>query len=387
MKNFEYFNPVKISFGRGSVNSLGGFLKSEYSKVMLITGGGSVHKNGSYEKVMKNLAKREVVEFSGVEANPDFDTLMKAVELARKEKPDLLLALGGGSVIDGTKFIAGAVFFEEDDPWNILRKGLRIKSALPIVTVLTLPATGSEVNDGAVISRRKTEEKMVFKSPLVFPEFSIIDPDFTVTLPRRQLVNGIIDSFVHVCEQYLTVNTDAPLQYALSESILKTLVERSENILREPPDLDARGMLMWCSSNALNRYIGTGVVQDWTTHMIGHELTALAGMDHAATLAVLLPGVLKYKINEKLEMLVRYAGNVWGISGSDPLETVMQGIEATEKFFSELGAGVTLSEVAVDCSIIDRIVERFEKRRIILGENSDIYPEDVRKILESRCGK
>jgi NADP-dependent alcohol dehydrogenase len=287
MKNFEFQNPVKILFGKGQIAGITKEIPAD-AKILITYGGGSIKTNGVYEQVQQALAGRTVYEFGGIEPNPQLETLMRAVEMARTEKIDFLLAVGGGSVLDGTKFVAAAIPFE-GDPWDILSKQAPIHSALPLGAVMTLPATGSEMNTFFVITKAATQEKLAAASPNVYPRFSVLDPTTTFSLPARQIGNGIVDAFTHTMEQYLTFPANAPLQDRMAEGILKTLMEEGPKTLANPSDYEARANVMWCATMALNGLIGVGVPQDWSTHEIGHELTALYGLDHAQTLAVVLP--------------------------------------------------------------------------------------------------
>ena len=295
MENFVYHNPVKIVFGKGSIAQLGSLVPAT-ARVLITYGGGSIKRNGVYDQVCRALGSHRVCEFSGIEPNPRYETCMRAVTLARAEKTDFLLAVGGGSVLDGTKFIAAAIPYASGDPWKIVSQGRPTAVATPLGCVLTLPATGSEMNGFAVISRDSTQEKLAFASPYIYPQFSIMDPETTYSLPPRQVANGIVDAFVHVAEQYLTSGPPAPLQDRQAEAILATLIEQAPKVLSQPQDYDTRANLMWCATQALNGLIGCGMTQDWSTHMIGHELTALYGIDHAQSLAIVLPAVWRNRL-------------------------------------------------------------------------------------------
>jgi NADP-dependent alcohol dehydrogenase len=383
MQNFDFVNPVKILFGRGQIARVGEEIPPS-AKILMLYGGGSIKQNGVYDQVQTALRGRELLEFGGIEANPRFETLMKAVELARKEHIGFLLSVGGGSVLDGTKFIAAAVPFS-GDPWTILSKWTAVRTALPLASILTLPATGSEMNAGAVISRESTQEKLFFVSPQVFPKFSILDPETTFSLPARQVANGIVDAFVHVLEQYLTYPAGAPLQDRFAESILQTLIESAPRIIAVPPDYDARAVFMWCCTMALNGLISCGVPQDWTTHMIGHEITALHGLDHAQTLALVLPGVMTYQRGRKREKLLQYAARVWGIAeGSEDLR-ISRVIESTEKFFNSIGVKTRLSGYGLNAAVAEAVAGRFKARGgCKLGEHGDISAAAVQEILAQR---
>ena len=306
MLNFSYCNPVNIVFGKETISELS-HLVPPGVKVMMTYGGGSIFKNGVYDQVKKALSRFTVVEFGGIEPNPHYETCMKAVEIARKEKVGFLLAVGGGSVLDGTKFIAAAIKWTAGDPWKILQDhSIRLAEAVPLGSVITLPATGSEMNCGAVITRAEAKDKLFFGDPLVYPKFSIIDPQVTYSLPTKQTVNGIVDTFVHVMEQYMTYNVNSPLQDHLAEGIIRTLIEESPKVLANPNDYDARANLFWASTLGLNGLIACGVPQDWATHMIGHELTAAYGLDHGVTLAIVMPELWRFKLADKKEKLTKF---------------------------------------------------------------------------------
>ena len=323
-------------------------LVPEDAKVLVLFGGGSVHRNGTLEKVLAGLGTREVLEFGGIEPNPQFNTLMKAVDIVRQENIDFLLAVGGGSVMDGTKFIAAAAPYQGNAE-DLLKHGfewLPIKSAVPLATIATLPATGSEMNMGAVISHEIG--KLPVMSPLLYPQFSILDPTLTFSLPPVQVANGIVDSFVHVLEQYVTYPVDAQVQDRMAEGILKTLIEVGPITLAEPENYDARANLMWSATSALNGYIGVGVPHDWSTHMIGHELTDLFGMDHAQSLAVVQPSLWKIRKDKKREKLLQFAERVWEISEGTDDERIDQAIDMTRSFFESLGIKTRLSQYGIE---------------------------------------
>lgn len=377
MQNFSYYNPVRIFFGKGQIAKLSRAIPAG-SRVLMTYGGGSIKANGVYDQVLQALSGFEVREFGGIEPNPTLETLLPAVELVRREGIDFLLAVGGGSVIDGTKFIAAAVPFE-GDPWEILR-GARVNEAVPLGTVLTLPATGSEMNAFSVISRRATQEKRSFGSEHVYPRFSILDPETTFTLSERQIGNGIVDAFVHVTEQYLTYPTNAPLQDRMAEAILTTLIEEGPKTLANPRDYEARANLMWCATMALNGLIGLGVPQDWATHAIGHELTAAHGLDHAQSLAVVLPSLLEHRKGAKREKLLQYAARVWGISAGGEDERLAAAIARTRDFFESVGVKTHLGPYGVGPESVEPIVARLGEGG--LGERGDLDGAAVRRILE-----
>ena len=352
------------------------------ARVLVTYGGGSIKQNGVYNQVMAALSGRSITEFGGIEPNPQYETLKKAVDLARKEQVNFVVAVGGGSVIDGTKFIVAAMEYEGDEPWDILSKKAPVSGAVPFGTVLTLPATGSEMNSGAVITRAETKEKFSFGSPYTFPKFSVLDPETTYTLPLRQISNGIVDTFTHVLEQYLTYPVNAPLQDRMAEAILLTLSEEGPKALANPQDYDTMANFMWCATMALNGVIRVGVPTDWATHYIGHELTALHGIDHARTLAIVLPSLLRYKQESKKEKLLQYGERVWGVSAGTEDERLEATIQATIAFFESLGIKTKLTDYEVGGDTIKEIVRRFEERGVKdLGERADIQIKDVEEIL------
>lgn len=382
MENFNFYNPVSILFGKGKIAEINKHISKD-AKILMTYGGGSIKKNGVYDQVMDALKGYEIIEFGGIEPNPRFETLMKAVEVVKSEKIDFLLAVGGGSVLDGTKFIAAATYFE-GDAWDILAKHAPITSAVDLGAVLTLAATGSEMNNGGVITKAATKEKKAFGNPLLFPKFSVLDPETTFSLPKRQITNGIVDAYVHVMEQYLTYPVNSPVQDRFAEGILLTLLEEGPKALAsDTPDYENRANLMWAATMALNGLIGMGVKSDWATHMIGHELTAFHGIDHAVTLAIVLPGLLTQLKEKRGEKLLQYAERVWNITEGTDEEKKTLAIEKTEAFFNEAGIATRLSDHNVGQDSIDTIVKRFEGGGNV-GMLSDVGAKDVAEILESR---
>ena len=380
MDNFTYHNPTRIHFGRGQIAKVGQELPLN-ARVLLLAGSGSIKRNGVYDQVRAALGARTVFEFFGVEANPDFDTLMQAVELCRRERIDWILAVGGGSVLDGAKFVAAAVPFD-GDPWDILAKNAEVKKALPLGAVLTLPATGSESNTAAVISRRALKEKLAFLSPLVFPKFSVLDPEATFSLPARQVANGIGDAFCHVMEQYLTYPAGAALQDRFAESILRVLIEEGPKTLANPRDYASRANLVWAATWALNTAIGMGVPQDWASHMIGHELTALHGIDHARTLAVVLPSLMQVQRAGKREKLLQYADRVWDLREGTEDARIDAAIAATRRFYESLGFATHLTDYGVTADTAAEVARRLDAKGMAkLGERGDITPAVVERIL------
>ncbi len=388
MFNFTWYNPTRIVFGKGQISKLDSLLPKS-GAVMMVYGGGSIKKNGVYNQVKKALGKRKVVEFAGIEANPRYETCMQAAAAGKKAKVAFVLAVGGGSVGDASKFIAAAIKYKGRDPWDILAKGAAIKEALPLGCVITLPATGTEANPNAVISRDSTNEKLAFASDLVRPVFSILDPETTYTLDKRQTANGIVDTFIHVCEQYLTYPNNAPLQDRQAEAILQTLVEIGPKLLKNPKNYDLRATMMYAAYQGLDFHLARGVPQDWTTHTIGHELTALYGIDHAVTLAIIQPGVWTFCKKAKSAKLLQYGERVWGIRGGSADARIKMAIEKTEKFYRSLGVKTYLDEFKeIDRNVAALVRKRLEERGgAQMGEHRDITPDKVEKILKLRWKK
>ncbi len=385
MTNFELYNPTHYIFGKGQIAKLSELIPAN-SKILLAYGGGSIFKNGVYDQVKAALSSVEMVEFGGIEPNPRYETLMKAVEIIRNEKINYILAVGGGSVIDGVKFISGAVNFE-GDAIEILKKRVLFKDVskvIPFGTVLTLPATGSEMNSGAVVTIEATQEKLTLGGSALFPKFSICDPTVVASLPKRQLENGVVDAFTHVMEQYLTYPHDALLQDRIAESILQTLIEIGPDVVQHPSDYKLASNFMWCATMALNGLIQKGVPSDWATHMIGHELTALYEIDHARTLAIIGPNLYRTMFETKKEKLAQYGERVWNVEGNSIEEKATQAIEKTVEFLHKMGMETKLSNYTTDYEkTADFIVDRFEERGWkAMGEKQNITLEKVRQIVE-----
>ncbi|MBD1262846.1 iron-containing alcohol dehydrogenase [Maribacter polysiphoniae] len=383
MNNFEFKNPTKIIFGKDTIKKLTEEIPAD-AKVLLLYGGGSIKKNGIYDQVKTALAKIDTVEFGGIPANPEYSVLMNALKVIKDEKITYLLAVGGGSVIDGTKFLSAAAVYDGDTPWEILTKNVKTEKGMPFGTVLTLPATGSEMNSGAVITRAETKEKLAMGGPGLFPVFSILDPQVITSIPERQLVNGITDAFTHVLEQYMTYPVGALLQDRFAESILQTLIEVAPKVLKDPTDYNAAANFMWSCTMALNGLIQKGVPSDWAVHAMGHELTALFGIDHARTLAVIAPSHYKFNFEDKKEKLAQYAERVWNINEGSTDDKAYAAIERTEAFFKELGIDTKLSDYTKDYEgTAEKIAERFTKRGWLgLGEHQSLSPDKVEKIVK-----
>jgi NADP-dependent alcohol dehydrogenase len=382
MKDFEFHNPVHIFFGRDQIAKITSGIPSS-ANIMLIYGGGSIFKNGVYDKVKAALKDFQVTEFGGIEPNPTYETSMKAVEIIKEKKIDFLIAAGGGSVVDATKFIAAAALYNDGDPWKILSASDPVKASLPFGVILTLPATGTEMNANSVISRKSTVEKFAFSSPLSYPRFSVLTPEAAATLPRNQVANGVVDAFVHVIEQYLTYPVNAPIQDRFAEAILITLIEEGPKVYANPADYDSMANLMWSATMALNGLIMCGVPGDWSVHSIGHELTALHGIDHARTLAIILPGLWKTLKKEKGQKLLQYGERVWNIKEGTEEERIDAAISKTVEFFESLGIKTHLSDYGVNQDTIEEIVSRFENRKwLSLGDRGLTTPGATRKALE-----
>jgi NADP-dependent alcohol dehydrogenase len=383
MFNFEFYNPTKIIFGKEQISKLDSHIPKD-AKVLILYGGGSVKKFGTLDKVIESLANRTVIEFGGIEANPKYETLMKAVQIVKEENIDFLLAVGGGSVIDGTKFVNLAANYEGDNTEELLTDHTLVNSiekGLPIGTVLTLPATGSEMNMGAVISHKNG--KFPVFSTLSFPRFSILDPTVTYTLPSTQVANGIVDTFIHTTEQYVTYQAEGRFQDRTAEGILQTLIEVGKKTIDNPTDYDARANLVWCATMALNGLIGARVPQDWATHTMGHELTALFGIDHGKTLAILQPAIWSVRKDKKRDKLIQYAERIWGIKEENDDVKIDLAINKTREFFESLGIKTHLSDYGITHDKINIIINNLEQHgHTNISETNDLDITISRKILE-----
>ena len=383
MNNFELYNPTKIIFGKGEIQKIKNEIPKD-AKVLMLFGGGSIKKNGIYEQIKDALGEYDWMEFGGIPPNPEYEVLLKALEVIKKENITYLLAVGGGSVIDGTKFLSSASLYKGDEPWDILAKKIKTDKGMPFGTVLTLPATGSEMNSGAVVTRKETQEKYGMGGPGLFPQFSILDPSVVSSIPERQIANGLADSFTHVLEQYMTYPVDAKLQDRFAESILSSILETAPLIMEDTSDYKSAANFMWNCTMALNGLIQKGVPNDWAIHAIGHELTAFYGIDHARTLAILTKSHYTYNLKSKQAKLAQCAERVFGITEGDEQEKAEQCIEAIEEFFLSLGIGTSLSSYTKEYEgTAQKIAERFTEREWLgIGEHSKITPSDVEKIVE-----
>lgn len=384
MLNFELQNPVNILFGKGEIKKLKTQIPAD-ANILMLYGGGSIKKNGVYDQVTEALSGFNYTEFSGIPANPEYDILMDALAIIKSEKIDYLLAVGGGSVIDGTKFLSSAALYDGDDPWDILAKGKRTEVGMPFGTVLTLPATGTEMNSGSVISRRELGEKRGMGGPGLFPQFSILDPTVVSTIPQQQLANGITDAYTHVMEQYMTYPVGADLQDRFAESILSSLIATAPKLMEDPSDYKTAANFMWCCTMALNGLIQKGVPTDWAIHAMGHELTALYGIDHARTLAIIAPRHYHYFLENKKEKLAQYGERVWNITEGTLEEIAKKAIEKTEQFFQSLDIPTHLSDYTEQYEgTAEKVSETLKERGwVALGEHKAVTPEAVKEIVEA----
>jgi NADP-dependent alcohol dehydrogenase len=384
MLNFEFKNPTKIIFGKGEIAKIAREIpKTE--KILVLYGGGSIKSNGVYEQVKIALEGYDWEEFGGIPANPEYEVLVDALKVIKEKGITYMLAVGGGSVIDGVKFLSAAANYD-GEPWDILAKGIRTEEGkgLPFASVLTLPATGSEMNSGSVISRRATQQKLAMGGPGLFPQFSVLDPEVIRSIPKKQIANGIADAYTHVLEQYMTVKTSATLQDRFAESILQTLQEVAPKMLEEEFNYDAAANFMWSCTMALNGLIQKGVTSDWAVHMMGHELTAQFGIDHARTLAIIAPSHYRYNFEAKKEKLAQYAERVWNVTEGSTEDKALKAIEKMEAFFQSLGIQTKLSDYTSDYQGTAEKVEKtfLDRKWLALGERGIVKPEDARKIVE-----
>ncbi|MFZ4456059.1 MAG: iron-containing alcohol dehydrogenase [Bacteroidales bacterium] len=379
MNNFSFENPTKIIFGKGSIAQLSTEIPS-VKRILITFGGGSVKRNGIYEQVMAALQGHFTVEFWGIEPNPEYGTLLKAAELAKANSVDFLLAVGGGSVLDGTKFISQAMVYD-GEPWDIVKNPSLAQPSYPVASVMTLPATGSEMNHRCVVSYREKGDKLSFMSRYLYPKFSILDPEVAYSLPKQQLTNGVVDSFIHVMEQYLTYPVNAMLMDRWAEGLLMTMIELGPKVVSEGRNYEVMSNYMLCATMALNEFISMGVPQDWATHRVGQELTVLYGLDHGQTLALLYPSLLKRLKQEKFQKLLQYAERVWAINDGTDDEKVDVVIVRTEEFFRSLGMKTRFSEYGIGEEAIEQIVAQVKKRGLNYGEHKSVTPEVVREIV------
>lgn len=385
MNAFELYNPTKLVFGAGKVSRLGELAAPYGKRILLVYGGGSIKRSGLYDEVIAQLQSIDasVFELSGIEPNPRLTTVNKGIAICREEKVEFVLAVGGGSVLDAAKAIAAGALYE-GSVWDFTTGKAVIQAALPLGTVLTLAATGSEMNGNAVISDWDNKLKRGLGSKLVYPKFSILDPKLTFTVPRDQTVNGIVDIMSHVFEQYFTHTTDVPLQSRFAESILLTVIENGEKALENGEDYEARANLLLAGTYALNGTLPIGVVTDWATHGIEHEVSAIYDIAHGAGLAIIFPNWMKYVYKENVGRFVQFATRVWGVdpAGKSDDEIALAGIEATRAYFTRIGAPATLGELGIGGDQIDRMATEATRYGQI-GSFKKLQKDDVKAILES----
>ncbi len=383
MNNFEFCCPTRVVFGKDTIKQLPQLI-GKNKKILMTYGGGSIKKNGVYDQVKEALKGYELLEFGGIEPNPVYETLIQAVKIVKEQNVDFLLAVGGGSTLDGTKFIAAAAKYEGENPYDILTKELPIENAVELGDIITLPATGSEMNGNFVISKAETKEKLANSSEKVMPKFSIIDPQVTFSLPLRQTINGIVDTFVHVMEQYCTYDVNTPLQDGWALSILATLIQEAPKVLKNPDDYDVRANIFWCATCGLNNWLSVGCVQDWSTHMIGHELTAFYGLDHGQSLAIVLPRLLKNQQKAKEQKLAKLARTLFKCQDTDDKAAANCAIISITNFFSSLGIKMSLSSYGLDANeAAQKISERFRERNTKIGETCAIDADVTAEILKN----
>lgn len=381
MDNFIFQNPTRLLFGKGMIARIAEEIPQNKT-IMLTFGGGSVKRNGVYDQVSKALQNHHTLEFWGIEPNPDIDTLSQAIQKGKEEKVDYLLAVGGGSVLDGTKLIAAGLCYD-GDAWDLVCRPPLITKAIPLSTVLTIPATGSEMNAGGVISSRQRKEKKSFASPYTFPVFSVLDPETTYSLPKHHLACGLVDTFVHVMEQYMTTPNQSRVMDRWAEGVLHTVIEIAPQIMKDQTNYDLMADFMFSATMGLNGFLGMGVTEDWATHMIGHELTALKGLTHGHSLAIVFPGTLRVLKEQKGAKIIQYAERVWGISEKDPEKKIHQAIEQTEQFFRSLGLTTRLSEEGIGEDTIQEIENRFHQANVAYGESGNVTGAVAKEILKS----
>ncbi|MGA1932212.1 iron-containing alcohol dehydrogenase [Arcobacter sp. YIC-464] len=372
---YDYYNPTTIHFGKGKIQSITNHIPKD-NKVLVVYGGGSIKKNGVYDQVAAALEGYDWIEFSGVEANPTYETMNKAVEVVKENNIDFVLAVGGGSVIDGCKYLIAASLYD-GDAWDFLDGSAQVEKALPLGVVLTLAATGSESNTGSVITKKETNEKRFFHSVLSFPKFAVLDPTVMSSLSDRQLANGLVDAFVHTCEQYITKPNTSLIHDGYAQTILKGLAKLADDWENRRDEAWLEN-LMLLANQALNGFIGTGVAQDWATHFIGHELTAFYGIDHARTLAIVQPSLLRVLKEDKKEKLLQMGTEVFNINEDE--EAV---IKAIENLYEKVGISTNLNDYEIDDKVIENVIKGLEAHGMTaIGENANITLETSEKILK-----
>ena len=371
---FSYHNPTAIEFGQGKIKKIANKIAKD-KKILVVYGGGSIKTNGVYDQVIKALENHTFLEFSGVEVNPTIETMNKAVKIVKEEKIDFILAVGGGSVIDGCKYLAAASLYDGDG-WDFLDGTKEVEKALPLGVVLTLAATGSESNNLTVLSKKQSDEKRMYFSNYSYPQFAIMDPSVMATLSDRQLGNGLVDAFVHTSEQYLTHPTTALVNDGYAETLFRGLVKLADTWENRRTYTWLEN-LMHIANQALNFQIGAGVPQDWSTHLIGHELTAYYNLDHARSLAVVQPYLLEVMNEDKKEKIAQLGKNVFGIQNDN--KAVIKAIEAV---YNKVGVPTKLSAYEIDDKVISNVSAALTKNGYTaMGENANITLDKVATIL------
>lgn len=386
MNNFYYYNPTKIIFGKGMIENIVREIP-KHKKILIIHGVSSIKKNGVYNTLREVLKTYQVYEFGGVGPNPDCDTAAEIVNVIRDKNIDFLLAVGGGSVIDMTKFVSLAANYpEENNPWDFLKdKSKTPSNSIEFGVILTIPATGSEMNNAFVISNKKTCEKLVASAYTTYPEFSVLDPSFALSLSRQQMLNGIIDTYIHILEQYMTCLHDGFVQDSQSEAFLKTIISIAPKLLDKSRRYEDLATFTWVAAQVSSGILCRGVPVDWSSHEISHQITAITNLDHAKALALVLFGVWENQFESKKEKLAKYSKNVLDYEGADPKESAQFAISETQNLFKNWGMDTKLSDYDISCTnLIGSVIDYFKKNRAILGENNSITYKNIEKILQSR---
>jgi hypothetical protein len=385
MQNFTYQNTTKIVFGKGTEEEVGEYTAKHGSKVLLHYGGGSIKKYGTYDKVVKSLEKAgiEYVELGGVEPNPKLSLVHKGIELAKEERVDFILAVGGGSVIDSAKAIAVGYFYD-GDVWDFYYNNVEIKEALPVGVVLTIPAAGSESSTSSVVTKMDGMYKRSIGTELVRPKFAIMNPEITFTLPDYQTACGAVDIMAHIMERYFTNTDNVEYTDRLSEASLKTIINNTPKVLEDNEDYAARAEIMWVGSNAHNGLLGTGREEDWSSHGMEHELSGIYDVAHGAGLAVVFPAWMEYVYQHDLERFAQFAHRVWDVDPDfkDLEWTAQQGIKKTKEFFSDIGMPVTLAELDIPADRLEEMAKKATENGPI-GSFVELDTEDVLKIYKS----
>lgn len=385
MESFTFYNPTKLIFGKDQIQQLPDQLPQNTKKVLMIYGGGSIKSNGVYDQVMEQLNKAEVevLELTGVEPNPKLSTVHEGVKICKEEDIDFLLAVGGGSVIDATKTIATGAKYD-GDAWDLVTRKESPTDAIPFGTVLTLAATGSEMNAGSVITNWETNEKYGWgHPPFTNPKFSILDPTYTQSVPRDQTIYGMVDMMSHMFEQYFHTPTQSPVQDEMIEGVLRTVIRTAPKLLEDLESYEHRETILYAGTIALNGMLQMGYRGDWASHNIEHAVSAVYDIPHAGGLAILFPNWMKHNLNVNEERFAQLATNVFGVEaeGKTTQQIAEEGIQALRDFWTSIGAPETLRDYDISDDKFDTIVDRAMKRGPF-GNFNKLHDEDVEKILE-----